>query len=410
MQPNKALFHSLALILTLSSRLVAVPIQEAFDPVRAQQEAIQAIDRVLEKRRKTGDIEGTKPDLVFIGRGLANIHQAFLDRGDWAAASLSVAKLGFILRQLNMPAEAKQAFDFALKEAVQAKHTGHQITALLGLAKTELYRTGSRDFPAVARYLDQAIALAEPAAEREGLCDSYQVRAELELEQRKFIAALDAINRSFPLTDGLKDPMFVFYAYQTRGMIYSEWAGNCDYDREATVCSQRLDKAKEDFEKAQTVMRSLGYTSLVNLMDRSLKNVQQKRALIKIKEVDSRLSASTKVFNPQRAANVLVSETFLPPKTSDSLADSPALLNNLKLVLEEQIRRTSDGATGTFLRGSLKDLLDEPDAALDYYLKAVKLLDADSGSLQAERGLGTFLEDKIQIYYNPMLHLLERKR
>src|SRR6185436_18312553 len=100
----------------------------------------------------------------------------------------------------------------------------------------------------------------------------------------------------------------------------------------------------------------------------------------------------------------------LPPKTSEMYSNSPALLSNMKLVFEEQIRRTSDGAAGTFLRGRLKELLDEPDAALDDYLKAVKLLETDSGSLQGDRSLGTYLEDKIQIYYEPMRHMLQRKR
>lgn len=234
MQPHlQALLTSLALILALSAQLVAGPIQKAYDPVLAQKEALQGIDRVLERRRKTGDIEGTKPDLLSIGRELVNTHKVFVERGDWEPASQSAAKLGYVLRLLDMPTQAKQSFEFAFVHAVRAKHVGHQVTALLGLAKVELYRTGTRDFPAVARHLDQAIALAEPAGEKEGLCDAYQVKAELELEQRQFNAALDAINRSFPLTEGLKDPMFSFYAHQTRGMIYSERASACDYDRDA---------------------------------------------------------------------------------------------------------------------------------------------------------------------------------
>jgi CHAT domain-containing protein len=409
MQPHlMTLLTSLVLTLLLPTQLVAGPIQQTYDPFLAQKEAIRALDIVLERRRKTGDIVGTVSDLRLIGRAFTNLHQNFIDRGEWAEASLSAAKLGYILRLLNMPAEAKQSFEYALQHSLRAKHVGHQVTALLGLAKNELYRTGAHDYQAVARYLDQARELAEAAGDKQGLCDAHQVRAELELEQRQYLAALDAINRSFPLTAGLADPMMPFYAHQTRGMIYSEWAGACDYDREAAACAERLDKAKQDFEKAQELMRSLGYEYVVKAVAVSLKNVETKRALIKLKETDKRLSGE--ISKLQRTLPVLVDENFLPPKTSDMFADSPALLNNMKLLLEEQIRRTSDGATGTFLRGRLKDILDEPDAALDYYLKAVKLLETDSGSLQGDKSLGTYLEDKIQIYYEPMRHLLQRKR
>lgn len=409
MQPHlKTLLTSLVLTLLLPTQLIAGPIQQAYDPFLAQKEAIRALDIVLERRRKTGDLQGTVADLRLTGRVFVNTHQNFIERREWAEASLSAAKLGYILRLLKMPAEAKQSFEYALQHSLRAKHVGHQVTALLGLAKNELYRTGARDYQAVARYLDQAIELAEAAGDKQGLCDAHQVRAELELEQRQYVAALNAINRSFPLTEGLDDPMFGFYAYQTRGMIFSEWASACDYDRETATCAQRLDKAKTDFEKAQAVMRNLGYNYLVNVMATSLQNVEEKRTVIKMKERDKRLF--DEISNLQQRFPVLVDENFLPPKTSEMLADSPALLDNTKLLLEQQIKRNSDSATGNFLSGLLKELLDEPDAALDYYLKAVKLLDSDSGSLQAEKSVGTFLEDKIQIYYKPMLHLLQRKR
>jgi hypothetical protein len=122
MQPHlKALVHSLALFLTFNTQLVAGPIQQTFDPVRALQEGVQSLDRVLEKRRKTGDIEGTTPDLMFIGRGLINFHQSLIERGDSAAALQSAAKLGFVLRLLEMTAQAKQSFEYALQHAVRAK-------------------------------------------------------------------------------------------------------------------------------------------------------------------------------------------------------------------------------------------------------------------------------------------------
>ena len=50
------------------------------------------------------------------------------------------------------------------------------------------------------------------------------------------------------------------------------------------------------------------------------------------------------------------------------------------------------------------------DAALPAYLKAVELLEADRRRLRDDKSRGTFLEDKIEFYYTPIRHLLERRR
>ena len=50
------------------------------------------------------------------------------------------------------------------------------------------------------------------------------------------------------------------------------------------------------------------------------------------------------------------------------------------------------------------------DAALRAYLKAVELLEVDRRRLRDDKSRGTFLEDKIEFYYTPILHLLERRR
>ena len=401
------------LVLVLLTMFVTGQSQSPDDPIKLQQQGIQRLDRVLEQRRKTGDMAGTVPELKLAAVDLITSARSFVNIGDSAAAALSLSKAAYIERLLNMTPQAQASFELTYSLATTAKNTKYQLKALLGLAKLELYRSGTRDFKLVAKYLDQALLLAASSGDKESLCDAYQTRAELATELRDFTGAADEVNRSFPLAAQLSDPMYTFYAYQSRGMIYSEIAGNCDYDRGVAHCYEALDQAKSDYEQAKGVVSKLGYDFLTNVMSAGLRNLEQRRQLISLKEVDSRLSASTKIFNPQKASDVLVSQTFLPPKTSDSVKDSPemaGLFAQLKPVLEEQIKRTSDGATGNFLRGSLKDINDEPDAALDYYLQAVKILDSDSGSLFADKSLGSFLEDKIQIYYSPMLHLLERQR
>jgi len=409
----KALLSPLALVLVLSAPVLSRETQEASDPVLLQQQAIQRLDRVLAHRRKTGDMEGTKAELQLAGRELAVNVTAFTNSGNTASAVLSLTKLGLILRLLNHLVIARNSFQVAYDLAVNLNHKGYQVQALIGLAKTELYREGPRDYQAIARYVDQAMPLASAGGDNQALCEVFQVKAELETEVREFNAANDSISRSLPLARDLKDQMFLFYGYLDRGNIYAEMASSCDYDRGVTDCSDALNRAKADYEQARSVVMKLGHDFLSNHMSGILRKLEMRRLLVKSKELDSRMLAGTRVFNPQKASDVLVSQTFLPPKTSDSVAGMPggtALFAQLKPLLETMIGKASDGASGNFLRGSLKDLTDQPEAALDYYLQAAKLLDADSGSLRGETRLGTFLEDKIQIYYSPMLHLLERRR
>ena len=52
----------------------------------------------------------------------------------------------------------------------------------------------------------------------------------------------------------------------------------------------------------------------------------------------------------------------------------------------------------------------ENDKALAAYLRAVELLEADRRNLTDEQSRGTFLENKIEMYYRPVLQLLERRR
>lgn len=409
----KVLLNPLTLILVCCMQVTLGQTQVETDPIALQQQGIQRYERVLEYRRKTGDNESTVPQLRLAAFELLSSASALLNKGNIASCILSVNKAGNVQRLLNMPVEAQKSFQMALEISVRVNFTEQRIRALLGLAKNELYRSGQRDYQTVAKYLNEALPLATASGDKEGLCDIWLTKADLEVELRDFIAAARSVNNALPLADGLPDRMYLFFAYQSSGLIYSQLAGNCDYDRGVQSCYDVLNHAKADYEKAQAVAKALGYDFLTTFMARSLNSLELRRQQVALKETESRLndkiSQVTSLFRPQKAGDVLVSQTFLPPKSSDSSTSGAALLT-LKPLLEKLIERAQDSATGNFLRGSLKDLTDQPDAALDYYLTAVKILDSDSLNLRDDTSVGTFLEDKIQIYYNPMLHLLERRR
>ena len=67
-------------------------------------------------------------------------------------------------------------------------------------------------------------------------------------------------------------------------------------------------------------------------------------------------------------------------------------------------------ARSFYTQGLFHQMQGANDAALHAYLKAVELLEVDRRRLRDDKSRGTFLEDKIEFYYTPILHLLERRR
>jgi CHAT domain-containing protein len=115
-------------------------------------------------------------------------------------------------------------------------------------------------------------------------------------------------------------------------------------------------------------------------------------------------------FHPRVPAQVLVHERFTL---------SPLDLPAEEVIPEEVVEQTQDflkfapgeaTAWRFHLEGSLLEAQGDNDAALAAYLKAIKVLEADRSTLHKEQSRGAFLEDKISFYYQPVLHLLERRQ
>jgi CHAT domain-containing protein len=67
-------------------------------------------------------------------------------------------------------------------------------------------------------------------------------------------------------------------------------------------------------------------------------------------------------------------------------------------------------ARASYVRATMQQMRGKDDSALSTFLHAVDLLERDRRSLHDEQSRGTFLEDKIDFYYAPVLELLERGR
>lgn len=399
------------LIITLWIGSAPISTYARDEPTEIQRRAIQRIDRVLEYRRQTGDIQGSLAELQTAAAELASTCTYFESSGSLAPWALSLNKLGEIGRLLNKYREAQSYYQQAYQLAAKAGHAGYQVKALLGLAKVELYRSDTHDYQSAAKYIDEVIHLTTNTANKEDLCDAYELKCELHTELREFPAAAEAIGRAFALAPELPDQMLLFHAYYDRGAMFAQIAANCDYTREVETCSVAVNRARTDYEQSRGIAQKLGYNYAAQAVSLNLRVLDRRMEMITAQQRTNKLFDSSRIFHPRTGGDVLATQQFLPPRTGAGNASSTSQLSEkLAPLLELQVKKTGDSATDYYLRGSLSELNDDYDRALAYFLQAVKILDSDARTLRDEKSLGTFLEDKIQFYYRPMLHLLERQR
>jgi CHAT domain-containing protein len=399
-----------AVIFVLITAMLSAAGYAAQDPSVLQQQATQRIDRVNEYRRRTGDLKGLIGELQQAQSELVTSYQGFTARQDVASALLCLNKLGDVQRMVNQWQQAKALYQQAYDQARKANQPGHQVKALLGYAKTQMYHPVTNDYQAALKLLDEAIRLA---SDKKDLGDALEMKAEALTELREFNAALEVINRAVALAGDINDQLMLFYAYFDRAQVYVKLAADCDIQSEAgfKICYEALNRAQSDFEQAAGIAKRLGYEALAKPIALSLRAVQMRRDMVKNQEgFYSRIySEKYTLFHPKRPQDVGVSDEFI---SRDQSRDDPQLAM-LKATLPEYIRKLEkegDTARSYSQRGLLQEIQGQNDAALQSHLKAVELLEADRRRLRDERTRGAYLEDKMQIFYNAILHLLDRRR
>jgi hypothetical protein len=146
----------------------------------------------------------------------------------------------------------------------------------------------------------------------------------------------------------------------------------------------------------------LGYDGLAVQTNGFLQRLDMRLALIKAQERFHKQLLQHGIFRPQTPQDVLVQEQFI----AGSQHIPPEIIS-----LAQQAGVFSAGdARSVYTQGLFHDMQGDYDAALASYLEAVARLEVDRRNLRDEKARGTFLEDKIIVYYTPMLHLLERHR
>ena len=389
-------------LVVLSAQALAQP-----DPLALQKQAIQRIDAFVNQFRMTGEMKSGLADLVQADAELDASNRALAARSDWTHLALGLTKRGHVYRMQGQWPSAITLYQQAAEAAKQGADSVRQADALAwkGLAEQSRRNLGQAFVDA-----KQAVALAETTQDKDVLARALDVLGIVQIAQGDIPGASDTLNREVAVAAEAADPIAKYYAYFNRSDVYHELGKRCDFQREFDPCYQALDRARADLEQAQAIARSLGYPGLARQTEQFIANVEARRALIRSQERTHSTLQRASVFHPKRAEDVLVTEKFvaspgqIPPELAQLYEESKRMEQQLGGFAEIAEARSQYGA------GLMSEMQGNNDAALQSYMRAVDTLERDRRALRDERSRSAFLEDRIGIYYAPVLQLLERHR
>jgi CHAT domain-containing protein/tetratricopeptide (TPR) repeat protein len=397
--------HRILEFFLLVALLVTGTGARAADPAELQRDAIARIDAFVDYFRKTGDYRARIADLAEAERQLRVSFDGFNGRGDFANAALSLIRLGQIQRMQGRWEAGRAYYEQAEASARKANHPAHQARSLVGRAQSE---AELRNLSAAQASAERAVELASPVEDKTYLFDALDVLAQMQMKQGNFNAAADNLNRAFALP-GIKDEL-LYYGYLDRSDVYLKLAEKCDYQRTFDVCFQALDRTRQDLRKALAIAQNLGWTGLVRQTQDFLKSADARAELIASQKRSQESLRSSKVFHPEKPSDVLVTERFvgqdlsLPPEMGQLYEQSK------RFEAQAGPFGNSVAAISLHTDGLMQQSGGDHAGALASFLKAVEVLEKDRRMLQDDKARGTFLENKMGIYYSAILELLDVRR
>lgn len=372
-----------------------------------QKQAIQRIDVFLNRFRMTGDMRSGLADLAQADAELDASNRALAARSDWPRLALGLTKRGHVYRMQSQWPTAIALYQQAEEAAKRGADNVRQADALAWKGLAEQSRRNLGQAFADAK---QAVTLAEKTPDKDVLARALDVLGIVQIAQGDIPGASDTLNREVAVAAEASDPVAPYYAYLNRSDVYLELGKRCDFQREFAPCYQALDRARADLEQAQAIVRKLGYVGLASQTEQFIANVEARRTLIRSQEKTHRTVQQASLFHPKRPGDVLVTEKFVA--SPEQIPPALAQLYQESKRLEQQLGGFADiaEARSQYGEGLMYELQGNNDAALQFYMKAVGTLERDRRALRDERSRSAFLEDRIGIYYAPVLQLLERHR
>ena len=366
-----------------------------------QQQGIARIDRYVDHFRRTFDQLSLRHELVEAENELEQSVTLFKNAGESENSAYSLLKLGDVRRMLNDWDNAIRTYEQAASEARQANAPGIQCKALLGDARAYLY--GKKNSGPALERVRQAITLCQQSANPDFIFDSWDLLTQVQVSEGDYIGAADSINKAFTVKSSVKDDKQLFYGYLDRADVYQHFAEKCDYERDFKPCLDGVEHARRDYEAANQVANALGWEGLAKQSKAFIQRLEIRRQMIESQQRMHSLIVKTDIFSPKTASDVVISQQFTP-------GENPQLSGLLTWLEQQGGIPSQEDARGAYIKGLLNEMDGQSDASLEWYLRAVNLLEEDRGFLYDERSRNAFIEDRVEFYYTALLNLLDRGR
>ena len=380
------------------------------DPLVLQQQAIKRIDAFVDHFRKTGDLKSRIPELVQADIELAESNRMLKARKEWSALALGLIKQGHVYRMQTQWQQAITLYQQAEDAAKRGRDMALQAEAL---AYRALAESSSHNLGRAIEDASQAVRLADAAGDKDILAQALGQLGTVQLKQGDLAGAADTLNRRVQVAEQAKDPSEMFYAYMDRSEVYLRIAEQCSgYQPSYERFYQALDINQADLLQAKDLAGKLGFAGLARLIDDFISSGKARRILIKKSEEFQKetIQKIEKLYHPKKPSDVLLSDKFVYAS-----GPIPAVVTRLYNELKEKEKQSGGFADlGNFLgyeiEGQMNEMQGKNDDALAFYLNSVDSLERDRRDLRDERSRGTFVEDKIDVYYRAVRQLLDHHR
>ena len=261
----------------------------------------------------------------------------------------------------------------------------------------------SKDYIAAGDHLSKATDLAVRSGDKDNLFDVYEMRANLETQRGNLSAASDYLDRALSMSADIKDRSLLHYGYTDRADIYYGRADQCDFDRQFEFCKKVFDMGQDDTRKAMEVAKQAGWEFL---RQQSQNFLDQRQAMA---DQLAKIAATYGELAKMDTSITKASQVILVPRFSSG--PNALLTAELKKSLHAALDTVNAyDPMKAYQEGQLEEWEGNDAGALPKYLQAVKLLESDRRKLGDTAGSGSFLGDRIEIYYGAALQHLDRKQ
>ncbi len=378
------------------------------DPHVLLQQALETVQSYRLHFRQTGDLESMASLIRSAQSDAQAAYDQFIAQSDFRNAAQSLITVADIQRMLLMQSptdySAKQTpvsqkYAVALELANKAKDPAMQYKALAGLSRADL---NSKDYVAGSEHIAQMMTSASHSRSPDDLFNVYEMNAELERDRGNLSAANDYLNRALEMAGEVKDQFLLWSAYTERSDVYNDRATQCNYQRDFEPCQKAFQMALDDCQQSLNVAQRAGFVALATESQRRLGELTLLRdTQAKMAQTYQQLSGMA--FRISKASQVILLPRF-------AAGPNPQFAAGLR-----EFKNKMGGPGDAYnplkywIEGSLQEYEGNNDAALENYRKAVKLLETDRRKLGDTQGSGSFLSDRIDIYYLAAQQYLDRK-